>query len=74
MPDNAFGHPGINLEKGWYCWVYPKDGREFEEWMQTYCPTSDVVHRFNSGDPMYTVHIPDDKEATMFALKWGVGK
>lgn len=57
---------------GWYCWVYPENDREFEQWMYNYCPTAECTHRFNSGDPMYTVYIKDSQEATMFALKWGV--
>ncbi len=71
-PDNAFGHPGINMPKGWHCWVYPEDDREFEKWMNTYCPTAECTHRFNSGDPMYTVYITDSQEATMFGLRWGI--
>ena len=59
------------MPRGWYCWVYPKDDSEFYEWMETNCPTADVTHRFNSGDPMYTVYIFDDKEATLFTLKYG---
>ena len=57
-------------ERGWTCWVYPQDNREFEDWMSKNCPTADCAHRFNSGDPMYTVKIKDDKEATVFQLKW----
>jgi len=34
------------------------------------CPTADITHRFNSGDPMYTVYISNDKEAVLFQLKW----
>lgn len=56
--------------RGWTCWVYPEDDREFEQWMEKNCPTADVTHRFNSGDPMYTVNISDDKEAMIFQLKW----
>jgi hypothetical protein len=56
--------------RGWYCWVYPEDDRAFEEWMAKNCPTADCTHRFNSGDPMYTVYIKEDKEATIFQLKW----
>ena len=59
------------MPRGWYCWVYPKDDSEFYEWMKTNCPTADITHRFNSGDPMYTVYIFDDKEATLFTLKYG---
>lgn len=58
------------VPRGWYCWVYPKDDKEFVDWMETNCPTADVTHRFNSGDPMYTVYIKEDAEATLFQLKW----
>ena len=68
-------NPGSRWEmdpvpRGWYCWAYPADDREFEVWMSKNCPTADVTHRFNSGDPMYTVFIKEDKEATVFQLMW----
>ena len=56
--------------RGWYCWVYPHDDSAFIGWMTLNCPTADVVHRFNSGDPMHAVHITDDVEATLFILRW----
>jgi hypothetical protein len=56
--------------RGWYCWVYPDDYDEFEFWMAKNCPTADCVRRFNSGDPMITVYIREDKEATLFQLRW----
>jgi hypothetical protein len=56
--------------RGWYCWVYPQDDSAFTDWMMVNCPTADVTHRFNSGDPMFTVHITDDREATLFVLRW----
>ena len=56
--------------RSWTCWVYPEDDREFEAWMATHCPTADCTHRFNSGDPMYTVMIKDDAECMLFKLKW----
>lgn len=56
--------------RGWYGWVYPEDDRKFEKWMTVNCPTADVTHRFNSGDPMYTVYINNDIEATVFSLMW----
>jgi len=56
--------------RGWYCWVYAADSMEFQEWMIRMCPTADCTHRFNSGDPMTTVYISDDAEATLFQLKW----
>lgn len=67
-PGNPFGE--IVPARGWTCWVYPEDDREFEEWMEKNCPTSDCAHRFNSGNPMYTVFIREDKEATLFQLRW----
>lgn len=58
--------------RGWTCWVYPADDHEFEQWMKTNCPTADCTHRFNSGDPMYTVRISDEHECMMFKLMFGV--
>lgn len=59
------------IPRGWYCWVYPEDDRQFKAWMTRVCPSADICHRFNSGDPMWTVYIADEKEATMFTLMWG---
>ncbi len=56
--------------RGWYCWAYPDDGKDFVQWMAKNCPTADCTHRFNSGDPMYTVYIRYDHEAILFQLKW----
>ena len=56
--------------RGWYCWVYPADDSDFEVWMGKHCPNADVTFRFNSGDPMYTVYIKEDAEATLFQLRW----
>ena len=67
-PGNQFGE--TVLPRGWTCWVYPRDDQVFVEWMDRMCPTADVTHRFNSGDPMYTVYISNDKEAVLFQLKW----
>jgi hypothetical protein len=67
-PGNQFGE--TVLPRGWTCWVYPDDDNEFVEWMNRMCPTADVTHRFNSGDPMYTVNISKDSEATAFQLRW----
>lgn len=58
--------------RGWTCWVYPEDDREFESWMEIHCPTADCTHRFNSGDPMYTIFIRDDNECMLFKLKFGL--
>jgi hypothetical protein len=67
-PGNQFGE--TVLPRGWTCLVYPEDDRKFEEWMTRMCPTAEVTPRFNSGDPMWTVNITDDKEATVFQLRW----
>jgi hypothetical protein len=67
-PGNPFGE--IVIPRGWSCWVYPEDNQAFEEWMARTCPTAEVTPRFNSGDPMYTVSIVDDIEATVFQLMW----
>jgi len=67
-PGNPF--PLDPAPRGWYCWVYPEDDQGFEEWMRRTCPTADICHRFNSGDPMWTVYIQDDTEATVFQLMW----
>jgi hypothetical protein len=67
-PGNQFGE--TVLPRGWTCWVYPENDNEFEEWMTRTCPTTDICHRFNSGNPMWTVYIKDDIEATVFQLMW----
>jgi hypothetical protein len=67
-PGNQFGE--TILPRSWTCWVYPEDNHEFEIWMTRMCPTADFTPRFNSGDPMWTVDITDDKEATLFQLRW----
>lgn len=56
--------------RGWYCWVYSEDYNDFESWMAKNCPTADLTRRFNSGDPMTTVYIKEDQEATLFQLRW----
>ena len=58
------------VPRGWYCWVYPENDIEFEQWMNEHCPTADYTHRFNSGDPMYTVYVSSEEESTLFVLKW----
>jgi hypothetical protein len=58
------------MPRGWYCWVFPQDNDDFTQWMNTYCPTAEHTFRFNSGNPMHTVYISSDSEATLFALKY----
>lgn len=56
---------------GWHCWVYPENDHEFEVWMKLNMKGYyDLTHRFNSGNPMYTVFIKEDADATMFKLRW----
>ena len=55
----------------WYCWVYVYNFN-FARWMERYCPTASYEFRFNSGDPMFTVRIFDEKEALLFQLKWEI--
>ena len=57
-------------EDGWFCWVFTDDEKEFSEWMSKHCPNTEIHYRFNSGDPMFTVTITDEKEAVLFQLKW----
>lgn len=57
--------------KGWHCHVYPGDYIEFRQWMiDNMKGEYDADFRFNSGDPMYTVFMADDEDASLFKLKW----
>ena len=57
--------------KGWHCWVYPADRHEFEDWMSKNMTGGyECDYRFNSGDPMYTVIINEDEDATLFKIRW----
>ncbi len=66
--------------KGWHCWVYPGEevrknalaGRDyFIEWMKENMKGHyEADWRFNSGDPMYTVFIKEEEDATLFKLRW----
>jgi hypothetical protein len=72
---DTFPNPGSQwqmdpLPRGWYCWVYTDDHNGYIEWMKQNCPSSDCTSRFNSGNPMITTYIKEDKEATLFQLKW----
>jgi len=56
---------------GWHCWAYPDDDGEFEAWMKANMKGEyDCTRRFNSGDPMTTVIIRNDEDATLFKLRW----
>lgn len=55
----------------YYCWVSPvQPDYDFKGWMAQHCPTANCEFRFNSGDPIYTVSITDEKEALIFKLQW----
>jgi len=57
--------------RGWHCWVYPSNDSDFEGWMkQNMKGKYDCTFRFNSGNPMFTVLITDDEDATLFKLTW----
>ena len=69
--------PGQNIEEfhedlvGWHCWAYADDRIEFENWMQRNMKGDyEAIHRFNSGDPMFTVFIQDEEDAALFKLTW----
>ena len=59
-------------KKGWSCWAYASHVKEeFEEWMSTCMKGNyECIHRFNSGDPMFTIHIDEDEDAMLFKLRW----
>ena len=58
-------------ERGWYCWVYADNFTSFLVWMKKNMRGKyDATSRFNSGDPMITVWIADDDDATVFKLRW----
>jgi hypothetical protein len=62
----------LNEIVGWHCWVYCDDHHAFLDWMAQHCPTADCTPRFNSGNPMITVHIKDRDEAAYFMLCYDV--
>jgi hypothetical protein len=57
--------------KGWHCWVYADDWKEFEDWMEkNMSGYFSCDRKFNSGDPMQLVHIKEDADASLFKLTW----
>lgn len=57
---------------GWHCWVYCFNHHEFIQWMAEHYPGANCTPRFNSGDPMVTVHITNKDEAAYFMLNFDV--
>lgn len=56
---------------GWHCWGYEDEGDNIEQWMKDNMTGSyECDFRFNSGDPMHTIHIRSDEDATLFKLRW----
>ena len=55
---------------GYSCCVKTYEHDVFQKWMEKNCPKTEVIYKFNSGDPIYTVYIPDEVEALLFKLKW----
>lgn len=56
---------------GWHCWVYVNDNDTLLEWLEeSMTGEYDCTFRFNSGDPMYTLHITSPQDATLFKLSW----
>lgn len=56
--------------RGWYCYAFPTNNEAFEKWMGKICPHAEYQLRFNSGNPMYTVQIFDEREAFLFQIAW----
>ena len=69
--DDYIDTTGVN-GTGWSCWAYATHMKEdFEEWMeQNMLGRYDCTLRFNSGNPMYTVWIENEVDASAFKLRW----
>ena len=56
---------------GWHCWAYPDNNVDLQQWMKdNMISRYECDWRFNNGDPMFTVHIRSDEDATLFKLRW----
>lgn len=59
---------------GWHCWAYDDNDNEVTEWMMKNMKGRyTCIRRFNSGNPMHTIHITDPEDATFFKLTWLCG-
>lgn len=57
--------------KGWHCWFYTTEDLNIEEWMEENMSGEyECDFRFNSGNPMHTIFIKSDEDASLFKLKW----
>lgn len=55
---------------GWHCRVFGAD-KDFEKWMYKNMKGKyDCTFRFNSGNPMHSIWIKEDQDATLFKLTW----
>lgn len=56
---------------GWHCWIYPSNGLDIDKWMEeNMIGAYDCSFRFNSGNPMHTIFIASNEDATLFKLTW----
>ncbi|HEY6435441.1 MAG TPA: hypothetical protein VIY47_02545 [Ignavibacteriaceae bacterium] len=59
--------------QGWHCRVFGAD-KDFEKWMKRNMKGKhDCTFRFNSGNPMHSIWIKEDQDATLFKLTWVCG-
>jgi len=62
------------IKPGWRCWCYTRyNSPEFdiEGWMDKHMTGEyECDLRFNSGDPMYTIRIKENRDAEFFALNF----
>lgn len=67
-----FQHKEVESQNYWHLICYP-DGNNDEnlyEWIRTNCPDVDIVWRFNSGDPFWSIKGDNPKDETFILLKW----
>jgi hypothetical protein len=56
---------------GWHCWAYSDVDENIIQWMKDNMMGSyECDFRFNTGDPMHTIHIKSAEDATLFKLRW----
>ena len=69
IADDPIDHRGDNTI-GYFCWAYAARSEfDLEKWMEDHFQGKfECTLRFNSGDPMYSVWIEQDIDATLFCL------